>query len=605
MRRAFFALYPPPVRIALATSLAALLVLPGIAQAKPLRVSPAEQTITLGQKASFTVKTPKRCRLISGIAKSAVRVKKGKKSSKITVSPKKAGRLVIRLRCGSGKAKAIVNVSEQAKAPDNGGGEDNGLEPGLPKPGSPANEPRSTSRLGTNAGGVNYWDGVVPFSDLMMQSGDWLDSFAARPDGYPASLSPGERARLAIAELSYPAGAYRVSWKGEGRFTINSASFAGSGGSGQVSLDGSSLALLTITETNPANPLREIKVIAPGESGFFRERYIAQLSPYGIIRFMDWQKTNGTFSDPAPSLSCSSRTLDSSYSQGTRRGASVEVMVALANRTGAQPWFTIPHKADDSFVRCVSGVVRNNLREDLVPRFEFSNETWNPTFEQYSDLEAAGSSLGAGDAYLGLQRAHARRHNQVMDLIGQAMQGRRFIRVMAGQAANSWVLEQRLDFEGAAAGSDEVAIAPYVGLHDAFDPTEASRIAGLSQAELFAELDGKLTGEVSPWIGSHVSLSSAYNKPLIAYEGGQHLAGDQSNNSLTELFIAANRSERMGRLYDDYFALWDRLTNNAPFVHFTDSGPYSRFGSWGALESPDQDFAASPKYQALLRQAAK
>ena len=39
-------------------------------------------------------------------------------------------------------------------------------------------------------------------------------------------------------------------------------------------------------------------------------------------------------------------------------------------------------------------------------------------------------------------------------------------------------------------------------------------------------------------------------------------------------------------------------TGNALFVHFTDVGPASKWGSWGALESPEQ--GTSPKYAALV-----
>ena len=87
-------------------------------------------------------------------------------------------------------------------------------------------------------------------------------------------------------------------------------------------------------------------------------------------------------------------------------------------------------------------------------------------------------------------------------------------------------------------------------------------------------------------------------KRLVSYEGGQHLAGDPGNAALTSLFTRANRSTAMGDAYRVYLRRWQAGTDNALFMHFSDAGPYSRFGSWGALEYPDQ--GTSPKYAELV-----
>ena len=477
--------------------------------------------------------------------------------------------------------------------------------------------------LGTNLGGLTYYDGVVPFNDLVRQAGDWVaqqqgrgwgegDPIELRTDGWPARLDPGQSAVLPLAVERYPAGRYSVSWKGSGSFEVAGEAFGGSDGSGTVDLDGSSFSYLEVFATNPSNPLRGVRVLAPRSdaSEMFRPAYLRSLAPYRILRFMDWQRTNGTFADPVPRQTCAGRIRPTYVSQGQRRGASVEVMVALANELGADPWFTIPHTADDSWIRCHAQVVARELDSRLRPRYEFSNETWNPGFVQFHDLtaDAGAHGLGGGDSFLGLQQEVALRHVAAMRIVGQVFSaaGRTFTRVLAGQAANDFVLEQRLAFGGAAARTDEIAIAPYMGITGAnpYDPVEAAEIAGRGRAEVFASMRQALGSEVEPWIRAHVALARRSGKALVAYEGGQHLAGDPGNDALTALFVAANRDERMGVLYDDYLGLWRSLTSNAPLLHFTDSGPYSRFGSWGATESPDLPPASSPKYRALLRFSA-
>lgn len=468
----------------------------------------------------------------------------------------------------------------------------------------------AAGNLGTNLGGVNYWDGIVPFNNIVKQGGEWIGAkpLATDKNGWPTKLSAP--VSMAIAEVQYPAGQYTVRWKGSGAFSVGGKEFSGKDGQGTAQLDGSSLVLLVISSTSSRDHLRDIEVLVPGAlpGEAFRSRYLLSLQPYNVVRFMDWQKTNGTFSDPAPRLSCKSATRANSISQGRRKGAAVYWMVRLANRLGADPWFTVPHKADSSWIRCHARTVARLLRKDLVPRYEFSNETWNPAFEQFFHLRDAGEAhgLGSGDSYLGLQQEVARRHNRMVSLVSPAMKksGRQFVRVLSGQAANPWVLEQRL--QGAAAKTDEIAIAPYMHLQglDAFDPSDGPAIVSMSKFQVINSLRASLAGEVGFWIEGHLQLASSYNKKLVAYEGGQHLAGDSANSEMTDLFVGANRSQDMGMLYGQYLALWREMTGGALFMHFTDSGPYSKYGAWGALESPDQDFSFSPKYQALLAYSA-
>jgi hypothetical protein len=88
---------------------------------------------------------------------------------------------------------------------------------------------------------------------------------------------------------------------------------------------------------------------------------------------------------------------------------------------------------------------------------------------------------------------------------------------------------------------------------------------------------------------------------LVAYEGGQHLAGyggAEQHEALTQLFIAANRHPRMQDIYLTYLRTWQSLGGGL-FMAFTDIAQPSQYGSWGALESVTQDPTTAPKYQAL------
>ena len=300
---------------------------------------------------------------------------------------------------------------------------------------------------------------------------------------------------------------------------------------------------------------------------------------------MDWQRTNSTFADPARTFTCDNRTLPTSYSQGTRLGVSVERMVQLANVLGADPWFTIPHEASAAWITCHAQIVAADLAPGLTARYEFSNETWNPQFTAFHDLRQEGIDLGlgAGDPYLGLQQRHGQRHIAAMSLVSAAFAaaGRSFVRVLAGQAANPWVLDERLKTTGAATATDEIAIAPYLHVHgrNAFDSGDAAVIASWTQTQLFANLATAQTTEVDAWTSDHVALATTWGKTLVAYEAGQHLAGDTGNTTLTTLFTGANRAAAMGTAYRTYLERWRTATNGALLMHFTDVGPYTQYGS--------------------------
>lgn len=486
----------------------------------------------------------------------------------------------------------------------------------MAEPGAESSEP---GRLGTNLAAVTYYGGSVPFADLMRQAGDWVSNqhgrlwgegprLALRKDGWPARLRPGQFASTVVADVRYPAGQYAVTWTGSGAFTLAGKEFSGARGSGSIELDGTSMVVLDIRRTSEKDPLRGIRIQVPGtEPGdVFRPSYLIQLVPYGAVRFMDWQQTNSSPGDPPRRYDCATRIRATHYSQGTSMGASVEAMVDLANELDADPWFTIPHEASAGWIACHARVVATRLEEGLTPRYEFSNETWNPAFGAFHELtaQARKSGLGGGDDFLGLQILHARKHAAAMRVVGREMAivDRPFVRVLAGQAANAWVLEQRV--ARAKSSTEEIAIAPYLGLPGAnpFDSREAARIARWTPEQVLAALAEAQETEVDPWITDHLDLAAATGTTLVAYEGGQHLVGDPANDALTHLFVGVNRSPGMGQAYRVYLAHWRDLTGNALLMHFADVGPYTRYGSWGALEFPEQ--AGSPKYDELIRYAA-
>ncbi|NEO66320.1 MAG: cellulose-binding protein, partial [Moorea sp. SIO4G2] len=391
--------------------------------------------------------------------------------------------------------------------------------------------------------------------------------------------------------------------------------------------------LLTIIQTDPkgtGNYIRNIRVIPEPyidscESLIFNPDFIDKIKPYKVLRFMDWMVTNNSEQGQwhqRPKMA------DSTY---FAQGVPVEIMVALANQTGINPWFNMPHQATDEYVQNFAQYVKENLNPYSKVYVEFSNEVWNRRFQQsayaieqgkqeWPDSEARDRALGV-DWYSQRTTEITQIWDNVFDTDKE-----RVIGVMSAQAANPAVAHRALQYAWASEvkthpeyGIDAIAIAPYFGGYIG-RPDNAAEVeswttdpdGGLNK--LFEEMttggvlsNGPFGGTLRlacERITQHLELAKQHSLELITYEGGQHLVGVGStvnNQAIANLLITANRDPRMGNVYREYLAIWKNLGLGL-FVHYTDIGRPSKWGSWGALETIYQD--ASPKYDALIEFSA-
>jgi hypothetical protein len=302
-------------------------------------------------------------------------------------------------------------------------------------------------------------------------------------------------------------------------------------------------------------------------------------------------------------------------------------MIQLANRLGADPWFNIPHLADEIYIRKFAEVVRRSLRSDLKVYVEHSNEVWNWQFEQAQYANKTGRARwgDVGDAFM---QWHGMRTAEICDIWKTgAFSGApdRVVCVLGVQAGWKGLEKAALDCpkwtaEGHAPcyrhNLDAIAIAGYFsgclnGKTDGRDSTDVIRSwfadsdAGLRKA--FEQLtDGRhfsCSDTVSgmPDVYRYFKeVADNYGLSLVAYEGGQHVTGNassvQDDPRFIDFHIAVNRDARMGDLYKRNFNLW-KDAGGSLFMHFLDIQPPSKWGSWGALEYLNQ--ASSPKWRAI------
>jgi hypothetical protein len=468
--------------------------------------------------------------------------------------------------------------------------------------------------LGTNLEPLGDWSTSRPFADPFKVSRPWISSSANQwgdgrslkldAQGWVASLLPGQTARTLLfwdLDGHFPAGQYLVTYQGHGQLSYFGGAQLQSRRLGLdiLQVDPAKGGIgINLTMTAASNPLRNIRVSQPQAvttNSYFIQEFVASLKPYQVIRFMDWQATNGSTLqhwEQRPLLT---------DARWLAHGAPLEAMVALANASGADPWFCMPHEADDNFIREFAALVASRLDSRRKVYVEYSNEVWNSQFPQAAFAESQGLKLGLSDNRFQAQLSfYALRASQVMTIWEQALPPQRLVRVLGSQAANSWVTDTELGVPGVRGHIDAVAIAPYFGGYTG-DPKTMDRFSTMKLEQLFAELKETALPEATTWIRAQKGACDKHQLPLIAYEGGQSLVGfngAENNEALSALFDAANRDPRMRESYVSYLAAW-QTEGGKLFCHFNNCAADGKWGRWGAVRWLGQPSSETPKYAAL------
>jgi len=267
--------------------------------------------------------------------------------------------------------------------------------------------------------------------------------------------------------------------------------------------------------------------------------------------------------------------------------------------------------ADNDYVRRFARVVHERLDPDLNVYVEYSNEVWNGMFSQNRWAGEQGIERGfAEKPWEAAWRFTAYRSVQVFDVWENVFGGReRLIRVLPTQAANPYVSERVLEFQDAYRHADALAVAPYVSCNVPArgDRLTADEVAAWSVEQLLDHVEQKSLPQSIDWIKRQKELADKYDLKLIAYEGGQHLVGvggGENNERMTALMQQANRHERMGHIYDQYYQAWTDAGGDM-FCYFSSVGRWSKWGSWGIIEHYDDDTLDSPKFLSTMRWARK
>jgi len=475
---------------------------------------------------------------------------------------------------------------------------------------------------------VNDWATTYAFVDAFKASRPWIshrpsdgtwdteEPFDLDENGWVRSLGNDQHAgTLMVIEQGehVPAGEYVVLYEGEGALTFDFDATVISEAPGRIVLDvqpsGDSIGgiHMAISETNPDNHIRNIRVVMPGFEQMYDEHpfhpdYVEWLKQFSVLRFMDWGLT--TFIPPGEWLE---RAGPSDARQSTPRGVALEYMIALANEVGGQPWICVPHLATDEFVRNMATLFRDQLDPGLKVYVEYSNEVWNPDYPQHAYSIEQGESLGLAPGNPGLagHRFFSQRSVEVFDLFEEVFGATdRFVRVMAGQSDTelegaTWLADQLLGWQNAHEKTDAYAVAPYFGYPlgtDAF----ASQLESLSLEALLdsAEADMRRMILASEGLHDHVA---GFGVDLITYEAGMGFvpSGAQIENpAAAEKLNSLNRHERMYGIYAEHLSAWASFGDL--MLLYTDIRRFDKWGAYGHLKRVGQPLSEAHKFRAVV-----
>jgi hypothetical protein len=308
----------------------------------------------------------------------------------------------------------------------------------------------------------------------------------------------------------------------------------------------------------------------------------------------------------------------------------VEVMVALANELDADPWFTLPHLAEDDLVREYARIVRDGLRPGRRAWVEYSNEMWNETFGQArwaaEQARARWNEDSAGVQFYALRAA------QVADIWAEVFaDDSRLVRVISTHTG--W-LGREADILDAPLVVAEGRPAPYRSF-DAYavtgyfsaqlvgdekyrmvkdwlaesrqaDPNRPLALALARAAEEVADgrHSGKSEGSIEDMVTNvfphHAQVARDHRLTLVMYEGGSHIVGlgaALEDPDMSTFLQTLSYTPEIGALYRRLMKGWSAVTD-APFNAFVDVSSPSKWGSWGALRHLGDD---NPRWQALTR----
>ena len=367
------------------------------------------------------------------------------------------------------------------------------------------------------------------------------------------------------------------------------------------------------------NPKTQLSKCSPWNPVFLDE-----VRWYKVLRFMDWNKTNKSREKHWDNRTKPWRNQPRVGNRGVASaGLAYEWQIDLANRIGADIWINIPLRAteplrDDTgklkrnpYVANLARLLRNKVRPELKIYIELHNEIWNskPIHEMARYQKNGTTNYGRDQARrlriadnnaTDLQNAYRwyihqsvgiwKTFKQVFEERANAPNWRTRVRpIVAGQNTNlgvgtnmlAYLKDPELNPPGNRIMPYAYAVAPYFQMRGA--GTEWQRI-------------DRSIRFVVDMVEENYKIWKRAGIKLIAYEGGQHLAGPRA-----AILNRENKNRDMQKRYDRLLRGLEPYLDL--FTHYVHAGRFNDRWAWGAKEHTGQPMSQAPKYRSLFRYA--
>lgn len=502
--------------------------------------------------------------------------------------------------------------------------------------------------MGTNLGGLADFGTELPFVDLMRNSREWYtksvgdpafpfnsgfaDSLVLRSDGYPTHVPqtvngspfPQHVATIWGKTDGWPFGEYTVLWDGDGelnffgtyedlqitgehRATFNLAS----------RIDG--VVEIKIVRSEAADPIRNIRLLMPGaettyETQPFNPLWLEKVDVFETVRFMDWGSTNGWGTKEGETgdgslTDWAGRSQPDFYTWTHSKGIPYEMMVRFMNDNDKDGWVCVPHTASEDYVRQMARFFRDNLEPERHLYVEYSNEIWNWIFPQAQWANRYGCEIPGVSWPEGTTTFIQNMLDVWTEEYAEAPE--RTSRVVGVQAG--WLdVAQRVAFNVDTTTYDFVSPTFYFGFTEEAE-AELDGLGANARVEDIARLARRSMSDGFNYLSDiKTEVADRIGKPIACYEGGQHLTPNPFGviPSYEQALVDVQRDTAMYNLYNEWFDLIRTLQDDdepLALMNFSFVAPRSpQFGSWGLLETMDQDTAVipAPKYKAVLENMA-
>ncbi|KAK7101075.1 hypothetical protein V1264_023920 [Littorina saxatilis] len=486
-------------------------------------------------------------------------------------------------------------------------------------------------KMAVNIARVAHYSSEVKWVDIAKQSKTpWLtqrdgvhqwntneiDKVSLRTDGYPAWLPAGLRVGTLVYNLfgeHQQQGNYTLLYDGEGTVDFHLADhLVHYRSKGRIVVELSKFPHdgleIMITETNPKNPLHNLRLIAPGyENTYlrfpFHPLFLEKLKRFSEIRFMSFLSTNFHVLDPT---TWDSRKLTTYHTQAGENGAALEYVVQIANWVGADPWVNIPHLADANYVKQFAAFVKQHLRPDLKVYVEFSNEMWGSGSAKARYALQKGQVLFPGDDMeTAGTKYFLKRATEVAHIWSQIWSGhdkQRLVNVLSGHSQDTAAFDHMMQLLG-----DRKSSFQALSMQDYFN---CQWIAGsqpqqfmnmtMSQIKHYCDLDlVKHKNNDHHYMG----VAKAHGLQLVMYEGGPAVRNPKYVAGVTAKAHAFNRDPLMRNAVKDILEAWYNIVTSkggGPFNYFVSTDiPMEDGQSWGMTEYTGQDLHTAPKWLAV------